>query len=138
MADSKVLFLKTLILRVRLHQLWGKEKRNRNRNMAPLLLVVVVGAAVAILTLVQVNCDTCGGVGTVPGQGSSRVTCERCAGKGEILPQMKTPSNVKSTFSVKGLPCMACGGKGYREVSHAATCPACDGRAHMPLYQALF
>ena len=65
-----------------------------------------------------VKCNTCNGEGTAPG--TSKTTCSRCGGTGQVHTVQKTPFG---QFQSTG-PCPECGGKGTKIET---PCPDCGG-----------
>lgn len=66
----------------------------------------------------NVKCKNCGGTGAAPG--TSKKTCPRCGGSGEIRTQQQTPLGVFQSVS----PCPDCNGTG--EINESP-CPDCGG-----------
>ena len=66
----------------------------------------------------NVKCKNCGGTGAAPG--TSKKTCPRCGGSGEIRTQQQTPLGVFQSIS----PCPDCNGTG--EINESP-CPDCGG-----------
>ena len=65
-----------------------------------------------------VKCKTCGGSGAAPG--TSKKSCPKCGGTGEIRTQQRTPLGVFQSVS----PCPDCNGTG--EINESP-CPDCGG-----------